>query len=96
MALGVWLVRRGATVIPLRHATRIKRESRACDTARLGTRLRILLDLLAYFNFDHSRCAVAVGNVVLEYLAAWFANVRSGCVNAPVRFDQGGNHIAEL
>ena len=85
MAVGLWLVSRNPNVVALRYATRFERQSRPCCTPKVGGNLPILLDVLAYFNSDHSGGAVVVSIAVLEYLAGWLAAFGSGCgLNATV------------
>lgn len=69
VALGVGLVPHGPTALQFRHAGRAERESRARNPARMGKRVRLLLDLLDYFNSRYGGFLVVVRTVALENLA---------------------------
>ena len=69
MAVGVWLVPCDSTLVALRYAARAKRKPRTRGSTRMGTNIRILLDLLAYFNSGHNGRAVVDGTVAVEYSA---------------------------
>jgi len=60
MALGVWLVSDGPTRLALRNARGVEREPRTRGAARMGSRLHIVLDVLAGVDSADGSRVVAV------------------------------------